>query len=393
MRLEHLSLTNFRSFSHLDIDIPGGIILINGRNAQGKTSLLEAVYFAATFTSFLTSQDSQIINFDAIQEDIPVSRIIADLVKEGKKHKLEIRLILQKNPDDGSNGRIRKEILVDGVKKSASQVIGLFNAVVFIPQMTRMLENGPEERRRYLNLIICQVVPGYAHHLSKYASAVTRRNALLKQLNERGGDHGQLEYWDQQLSEHGAQLIHGRQASVDYLQQFADSIHLELTAGDERMRLSYLPSLGLQAITFEIKSMSLEEIQSSLMGALTHKHQQDILRGMTSVGPHRDDFQIYINDLNLADFGSRGQVRTALQSLKLAEVDWMQEKTGTSPVLLLDETLAELDSPRRHDLLRKLETIDQAMLTTTDLDLFDAEFLKNYIQWEVSAGKILTTVS
>jgi len=367
--------------------------LINGRNAQGKTSLLEAAYFGATFTSFLTSQDSQVINFNALQDEVPVTRIVADLVKDEKKHRLEIRLILQRNPGENGNGRVRKEILIDGVKKSAAQAIGTLNAVVFIPQMTRMLENGPEERRRYLNLIICQVVPGYAQHLSRYANAVTRRNALLKLLNERGGDPGQLEYWDQQLSEHGAYLIHGRRESVEYLQRFAESIHSDLTAGDEKIKLSFLPSLGSQVNPTIVDDQNVEELQNTLLHALTHRHQQDIGRGVTSVGPHRDDLQIFINDLNLADFGSRGQVRTALQSLKLAEVDWMQAQTGTSPILLLDETLAELDSPRRHDLLRKLATIDQALLTTTDLDLFDPEFLRNYRQWEVLEGKVITEVS
>ena len=392
MRLEHLSLTNYRSISHLDIDIPGGIVLINGRNAQGKTSLLEAIYYTATFTSFLTAQDIQLLSFNALAEEIPVTRIVADLLKGDKRYRLEIRLILQKDPQNSSTGRVRKEILVDGVKKTAAQAIGLFTAVVFIPQMTRMLENGPEERRRYMNLMLCQVVPGYAHHLSKYAAAHTRRNALLKQLGEHGGDLSQLDYWDEQLSDHGAHIFCARKDALLHLQHYVEEIHLGLTAGNERLLLEYRPSTGGQINPIMAEDHSVDELKQVLQNAFLHRHTQDIQRGMTSLGPHRDDMIININDRNLADYGSRGQVRTSLQSLKLAEVEWMHAQTGTAPVLLLDETLAELDGPRRHDLLTKLTSVDQALLTTTDLDLFDNDFVLNACLWEVSQGEVAKVV-
>ncbi len=180
MILRHLSLTNFRAFSRLDVEVPGGIVLLHGENAQGKTSLLEAVYFLATFTSFLTSQDSQVIHFLAREEPIPVARIVAEIQDQGKNFQVEVRIILQPQEGNGQNLRLRKEILVDGIKKSASQVIGLFRSVVFIPQMTRLVENGPDERRKYMNLVFCQVIHGYAHHLTQYTQALTRRNAFAK---------------------------------------------------------------------------------------------------------------------------------------------------------------------------------------------------------------------
>ena len=386
MQLTHLSLTNFRAFSRLDVDIPSGIVLLHGDNAQGKTSLLEAVYYLATFTSFITSQDAQVVNFLIRDEEIPVARIVADFQKGGQQHRLELRLIHQLNADGVR--RLRKEILLDGVKKSAAQVIGMFTAVVFIPQMTRLFENGPEERRRYVNLLLCQVVPGYAAALTKYTQALTRRNALLKALAEKGGDAAQLDYWDALLVQQGCQLISSRSRALMELTRVTAPIHANLTGGKEALKLGYLPSLEILPAAEE--ETSIEHIQEVYQQQLAARHRADIQRGVTSIGPHRDDMQFVVNGLNQADYGSRGQIRTVLQSLKLGEVNWMIEKTGSTPVLLMDETLAELDIRRRQDLLSQLSGVEQALLTTTDEDLFVPEFLNRITRWQINAGRVIS---
>jgi DNA replication and repair protein RecF len=383
MILQHLSLTNFRAFSRLDVDVPGGIVLLHGENAQGKTSLLEAVYFLATFTSFLTSQDSQVIHFLAKEETIPVARIVADITDQGRIYRVEIRIILQPQEGTGSTYRLRKEILVDGIKKSASQVIGLFRAVVFIPQMTRLVENGPDERRKYMNLVFCQVIPGYAHHLTQYTQALTRRNALLKQIAEKGGNLEQLDYWDDLLLTHGKGLMDGRQAAIQALNLSSQPIHLKLSAGKENLVLEYLPSIALETNKAS-GTIDLDELRKRLRA----NHRLDIQRGVTTLGAHRDDFRFLINNLDLSNYGSRGQIRTALQALKLGEVEWMRSSTGSSPVLLLDETLAELDEFRRKDLLTALGQVEQALLTTADLELFHQGFLDQITRWEIEAGQI-----
>jgi len=221
MRLTHLSLTNFRNFARLDIDVPGGSVLLVGGNAQGKTSLLEAVYFLATFVSFHATSDRQLVNFIAGREPLAVARIVADYCRSSeptssaaipeRTHRLEVRLIQETN---GLNGtpRLRKEILSDGVKRKASEAAGNFNAVLFLPHMLRVVEGAPEERRRYLNLLLSQVWPHYAWTLSEYNRALSQRNALLKQLAERGGDPAQLAYWDEQLATTG--ILGGRCDSV-----------------------------------------------------------------------------------------------------------------------------------------------------------------------------------
>ncbi len=199
MHLTHLSLTNFRNYARLDVDVPVGSLLLTGGNAQGKTSLLEAIYFLATFTSFHASSDRELINFIAGREPLAVARIVADFkhqagqgspkrapeLSQASSHRLEVRLIQGETGFNGS-ARLRKEVLVDGVKLKIGEAIGAFNAVLFLPHMLRIVEGAPEERRRYLNLALAQTLPRYGQALSDYTRTLTQRNALLKQLSERG---------------------------------------------------------------------------------------------------------------------------------------------------------------------------------------------------------------
>src|SRR5215208_1097393 len=207
MYLKHLSLTNFRKFTRLDVDIPKKVVLLVGANAQGKTSVLEAIYFLAAFTSFQTHADRQIVNFDEAKNNpLTVTRLVAEYQRNKSKHRIEARLILE--PMGVLNGqRLRKEILLDGVKKPVSEVIGHFNAVIFVPRMSQIMEGAPDERRRYLNLAHAQSTPRYARVLSEYSQALTQRNALLKSLWERGGSSEQLDVWDETLTQLGAQII------------------------------------------------------------------------------------------------------------------------------------------------------------------------------------------
>jgi DNA replication and repair protein RecF len=388
MRLTHLSLTHYRAFNQVDVALPRGVVVLVGDNAQGKTSLLEAVFFLATITSFQTSQDQQVVSFSARDDDIPVTRIVADYERAGKAHRLEIRLILQGGSTESNTGRLRKEILLDGVKKTAAAAIGSFNAVVFIPQMSRYIDNGPEERRRYLNLTLAQVVPGYAEDLTRYTRGLTRRNALLKQLQEQGGDVSLLDYWDELLADCGARMMHARDAAVREITALAGPVHFNLTGKEEVFSMEYLPALGTPDAVLPGEAGGIQE---AYLAKLKASRRIDIARGTTSSGPHRDDLRFVVNGNNLADFGSRGQVRTALQSLKLGELQWMKERTGEMPVMLLDETLAELDEHRRAGLLASLAECEQVLLTTTDLDLFTPDFLRSGQIWQVRAGEIEVT--
>ncbi len=396
MYLTHLSLTNFRAFTRLDMEIPRRTLLLVGDNAQGKTSVLEAVYYLATFTSFHAQSDRQLINFLAGREALAVGRLVAAYQRGSTRHNLEVRLIQESN---GAGTRFRKEILLDGVKRTAQEATGHFAAVIFLPQMTRIVEGSPEERRRYLNLALAQVAPGYAQALSDYSRALEQRNALLKLLAERGGDAEQLAFWDAVLTEKGAFLLHQRIAAIQELERLAVRIHARLTNDAEVLQLVYQPAydplaqpegqFALPMLTSVNRtSVSQEQIRQGFAERLVSLRGEEIARGVTTIGPHRDEMRFLSNNIDLGSFGSRGQVRTALLSLKLAESLWMKERSGQWPVMLLDEILAELDDHRRADLLDYLGDCEQTMLTTTDLKLFSDTFVKQSTLWQVSQGVV-----
>lgn len=397
MYLTHLSLTNFRSFARLDMEVPRRVVLLVGDNAQGKTSVLEAIYFLAAFTSFQTHTDRQLVNFIEARKDLAVGRLVAEYVRGPARHRLEVRLVLE---PVGANGqRLRKEILLDGVKRPMAEIIGHFNAVVFVPQMSQIIEGGPEERRRLINLALSQALPGYAGLLTEYGQALTQRNALLKLLAERGGDPGQLDFWDEILARTGAAIILRRIEALHELEKLAARVHRDLTRAAEVLRLLYRPSydplpgpegqIAMPLATpVQRNGIGEEEIRRGFAGALQQGRAEEIRRGMTVTGPHRDELRFLANGVDLSDYGSRGQVRTALLALKLAEVEWLKEKTGQWPVLLLDEVMAELDTRRRADLLAYLDNLEQALLTTTDLGSFAPGFVEKAETWRVESGAV-----
>jgi DNA replication and repair protein RecF len=398
MYITRLSLTNFRGFSRLDLDIPREIFLLVGGNAQGKTTLVEAIYFLSTFTSFHASSDRQLINFSIPKDGTTVGRIVGEFQRKDGGHWIEVRLIREALPGN-SSARFRKEILLDGVKRKMHDVIGWFNAVTFLPQMARIIEEGPSDRRRYLDLLISQVSPRYVRHLSDYGQTLSQRNALLKQLAERGGDPGQLAVWDGMLARHGAIIMQERIRAIREIEEDAKRVHYDLTHGREVLRLDYqpafeplLPPEGQMALPVssiaDRSSLSLEELENGMLEALKTLQQEEIARGVTTIGPHRDELRFMSNQIDLGDFGSRGQGRTALLAMKLAEANWLHQRTGDWPVLLLDEIMSELDTQRRKDLLLALSECDQAILTSTDLSMFEPGFVASHPVWRVAGGVV-----
>ncbi len=397
MYIQHLSLTNFRNFARLDIDLPRRVVLVVGSNAQGKTSLLEAIYYLASFTSFQTHTDRQLINFVEAKNSLAVARLVGDYERYGKKHHMEVRLILE--PTGITGQRLRKEALLDGVKRPLHEVVGHFNAVIFVPQMSQIIEGGPHDRRHYLNLTLAQAIPQYAGVLNDYNQALGQRNALLKSLSENGGDARDLDVWDETLARLGAQILAWRIEAVLQLERPAARIHHELTHGKEVLRLSYQPAydplpapegqIGMK-ITTEIdrSNLKVDEIRSGFLARLKQVRPEEIARGITTIGPHRDELRFLANGIDLADYGSRGQVRTALLAVKLAEVSWMKERTGEWPVILLDEVMAELDLQRRVDLLNYTGEGEQVLFTATDAKMFAPEFVERSEVWKVENGNI-----
>jgi DNA replication and repair protein RecF len=379
MRLSHLSLHNFRNYVRLDLDLPPGVSVLVGDNAQGKTNLLEAIYYLATSRSPHAGADREVVNWLATErEPLPYARLVGRVARAASEASLEITLTQQENNGD----RYRKQIRLNGVPRRAMDLLGHLNVVLFVPEDITLVSGSPGGRRRYLDVTLCQIDPAYCRHLSRYNQIVTQRNALLRDLRERGGDPAQLAFWDEQLVEHGAPLVARRREAVAALDELAHTVHAELTDGLEHLHLHYEPSLELQP------EGSLREAFQARVKAV---RRREVAAGMTLVGPHRDELRFLIDGVDAGVYGSRGQQRTAALALKLAEVELMQRETGEQPVLLLDDVLSELDAHRRRFLLAWLASSDgpeQAIITTTDLHILPETFLQRCRLWRVQQGQL-----
>ncbi len=382
MRLTHLSLHNFRNYVRLDLDLPEGVAVLVGGNAQGKTNLLEAVYYLATSRSPHASADREIVSW-LIPEDepLPYTRLVGQVTRDAGGVTIEITLTQQGN----DTGRHRKEIRLNGVTKRAMDLLGKLNVVLFLPEDISLVSGSPGGRRRYLDVTLCQIDPAYCRSLSRYNKIVSQRNALLRDLRERGGDPAQLNFWDERLVEHGAYLVARRHRALRSLDELARAVHAEVTDGLEGLRLRYDPSVELE------EGSAVDAVREAFQSQLRALRRREIPAGVTLVGPHRDDFGFLINDVDTGVYGSRGQQRTAALALKLAEVGLMRRETGEQPVLLLDDVLSELDAQRRRFLLRWLASADgpeQAIVTTTDLHVLPEAFLARGQLWRVELGRL-----
>jgi len=400
MRLTHLSLTNFRNFVRLETDLPPGPTLLVGANAQGKSSLLEAMYYLSGAASPHASSDRQLINFLALKEPAPFARIVAEMRQHDLPQRIEIRIVDEAG-GPGEGPRLRKEVLVNGVRRPVRQLAGSFTAVLFQPRDLQVIEGSPGDRRRFLDEALSQADAAYSEAISRYGKTLSNRNALLKQIQEAGsGSSGdQLAFWDEQLADLAATLIRSRALALRELEHFAQPIHADLTRGFESLRLEYLPSYnpvplpeGQLGLPLEAPpdraAVSRESLREGLLATLRDTHADDISRGLTLIGPHRDDFRISASGIDLTSYGSRGQDRTAILALKLAEIEWMRQRTGEWPVLLLDEVLAELDTSRRASLLARVHPAEQAILTSADIGMFAEDFRRQATIWEISAGTL-----
>ena len=407
MRIRYLSLTNFRNYTRLELSLPERPLLLYGANAQGKTSLLEAVYLLATGSSPLTPLERQVIRWQAEAEGLPYARAWVEVAQ--RERVIEIEVVLEKQPLANGSTRRQKTIRVNRVRKQRAELAGLLNVVLFMPQDVELVSGPPARRRRYLDDTLCQVNSAYARALARYTEALRQRNAALRHLRDDGGDPSQLAPFEAVLAREGVTIARGRRELIATLSRRADRIQQQLTGGAEWLRLDYIPNfdpgappalkyqmgLELQSYTGPPPGMEEEELMTAFGEALLSRRAVEIVRGTTLIGPHRDELRFSAgspaqgtHEVDLGIYGSRGQQRTAVLALKLAELAWMAEQTGETPVCLLDEVLAELDATRRRYLLTQVDSVEQALLTATDLEMFSQEFRQQAALWEVQGGVV-----
>ncbi|MCD6290698.1 MAG: DNA replication and repair protein RecF, partial [Anaerolineae bacterium] len=242
MRLLHLSLVNFRNYARLELDFPSRITLLQGANAQGKSNLLEAIHYLATGRSLRASAERELVNWLALDDPLPYARAVADVAHHDRTERLEIIL----TPINGGTypPNFRKQVRINGVAKRALDLIGHLRVVLFVPQDIELIDGPPSHRRRYMDVALCQMSSTYCRALARYNQVLTRRNALLRTLREQGGDRRQLQFWDDQLVEHGVVLMQERQRFILDLDIEARAQHRELTNGSEQLQLRYVPSLA-----------------------------------------------------------------------------------------------------------------------------------------------------
>jgi DNA replication and repair protein RecF len=395
--INQLSLTNYRNYSRLTLELPSGPILLRGDNANGKTNLLEAIYFLSTTRSVHARADQQLINWLILrQETLPFTRVEATVKTQTDSFQLAITVVRERDT-------IRKDIRLNGAKKRAMDVIGKLTTVMFLPEDIELVTGAPAIRRRYLDSTLCQINRNYCLALSRYNKVLTQRNALLKELFKRNGNADQLLYWDEQLAHDGATLVVARHNTILELDAAARQRHRELSGGLEGLRLHYAPSFDpyqrpkpnyqLPLIMEELTPYSttappVKEVRETFLAYLRQAHQEEINRGMTLFGPHRDDLHFLVDGIDMTLYGSRGQQRTAALSTKLAEVSLMQQATGETPVLLLDDVMSELDAERRQQVIVIVDQVGQAILTTTDWEDYDPDFRQRAKLFSVTMGQL-----
>lgn len=406
MYLRRLSLSHFRCYRRLELTLPCGPIVVAGRNAQGKTSLLEACYLLATSRSPHASADREWVHWEATDEVLPHGRILGEIARAGESRSVEI-LNLREEGEDGE-ARWTKRIKVNGVPRRAIDVLGHLNVVLFTPQDLRIVDAGPSERRRYLDGLLCQIDPAYCRALSRYNRVLVQRNSLLRKLRERGGgaERGERElpFWDERLGRDGSLVLARRVTAVERLGELVSEAHASLAGPGPALNISYRASLAGEVISRSSPGFGIAEaaaeyrtalpadaeaIQAIFLRALAERRREEIARGASVVGPHRDDLSFAIAGVDMRTYGSRGQQRTVTLALKLAEARLMWSDTGERPVLLLDDVLGELDPERRELLVAHLDSSQQTLITTTDPASLPAAYLDEALLLELEAGEVV----
>jgi len=339
MIIESIELRNYRNYSDLHMNFDQGTNILYGDNAQGKTNILESIYVCCTTKSHRGSKDREIIHF---KED--ESHIKLNIRKNDVPYRIDMHL--KKNKTKG--------IAVNGIPiKKASELFGIVNVVFFSPEDLNLIKNGPAERRKFIDLELCQLNRLYVHSLVSYNRILMQRNKLLKELFFRPDYEETLDVWDMQLVQYGNEIIRYREEFINQLNDIIIDIHKKLTGDKEHLKIVYDPNVT--AKQFE--------------DALKRGRQQDIKQKTTLTGPHRDDIGFYIENIDIRKFGSQGQQRTAALSLKLAEIELVKKLVKDYPILLLDDVLSELDGHRQNHLLSTINHI-QTLITCTGLEEF-----------------------
>ena len=353
MWIKKLCLKNFRNYENQEINFCNNINIFYGENAQGKTNIIEAIYMSSIGKSFRASKDIETIMIN--KEN---SLIESFYEKEDREGKIKIEINKKKN------------IYVNGIKiKKLSELLGNINIVIFTPDDIEILKGGPQNRRKFLDIMISQLKPNYIYNLNMYLKTLEQRNNYLRQIKEEQKDEKMLDIWDEKLVEYAIKINKYRTEYINLINEKIKNIHKEITNNKEEINIKYISEC---------------QEKNSYLNLLKQRRKLDIIKGYTTKGIHRDDFNVFINNKELNIYGSQGQHRTAILSLKISELQIIKDEIGEYPILLLDDFMSELDNNRRKNLLKYMKDAQVIITCTEKLNIENL----NYLEYKVDNGKI-----
>lgn len=354
MYIEKIKLNNFRNYENLEINLNKNINIIYGDNAQGKTNILEAIFLCSFGKSFRTTKEKEMIKFN---EDKTLVEIFYQKKDRDGKIKIEI----------GN----KKQINLNGIKiKKLSELLGNINIVIFTPDDINILKDGPANRRRFLDMMIGQLRPNYVYNLNMYLKTIEQRNNYLRQIREENKPEEMLEIWDEKLAEYGEKIYIYRKEFIEKILKKINSIHKGITDEKEELKIEYLSNCSKK---------------EDYLRLLKERRKLDVIKGFTTKGVHRDDFVIYINGKEVNIYGSQGQNRTVILSLKIAEVNVIYDEIGEYPILLLDDFMSELDDSRRKNFLNNIKNTQVILTGTEKIELDNSD----YSVYNIKNGNII----
>ena len=369
MPVRMLRLDGFRSYEHLEIAFGEGPHVVVGRNAAGKTNLVEALVVLSTGRSHRSSADPEMVRWGA-----QFARSAATVDNEGRSEELEVVVHAK---DSGSGAR--KRVRVNGVNRRASALRPVLRTVLFAPEDMLLIIGSPSLRRNLLDALVVQREPTAAAVMSTYQRTLTQRNSLLRRIREEEADRAELPYWTQAIVENGSRILDWRRETLAAMAGPLAAAHREIAPEEADLRLRYGSN---------VEPGPEETNEDALRRRLRETADKEVWNGATLVGPHRDDFVFVSDERELTEFASRGQQRTAILALKLAELDVLTTLDGRPPLLLLDDVFSELDPERRAHLVRRIGELPQAIVTTTTPDDLDPALVAASSLWHVEPGVV-----
>ena len=354
MWIKEIELMNFRNYECRKIKLNETLNVFFGENAQGKTNIIEAIFLASIGKSFRTNKEKELIKFNQERAQVEINYKKSD--REGK-----IRIEIGN----------KKNIFLNGIKlKKVSELLGNVNIVIFSPDDINILKGGPQNRRRFLDIMISQLKPNYMHLLNLYSKTIEQRNNYLRQIKFENKKEDLLDIWDEKLVEYGVKIYEYRKEFIEKIKKKIIEIHKEITQEKEKIDIEYFSDANTR---------------QNFINELKSRRKLDIIKGFTTKGIHRDDFSIYINNKEVNIYGSQGQHRTVILSLKLAELKVIYDEIGENPILLLDDFMSELDNKRRINFLKSIKDTQVIITCTEKIPLENL----NYFSYNVIDGNII----